>query len=162
MAHISSLPCKLNNKKVFSRLDLVSAFHQIPIHPDDVKKTAITTPFGLFEYKMMPFGFKNASSTFQRYMYIIFKKLSCVFVYIDDILVYFDDEKSHINDLAEVFAILKDNNLKLSLEKCSFMRSQVNFLRYKINSHGRKPTDSKINHLKSFPFPNDVSSLFFI
>ena len=51
------------------------------MHPDDVAKTALTTPFGLYEYNYMPFGLKNASATFQRYMDKIFEDIDSVFIY---------------------------------------------------------------------------------
>ena len=82
---------KLHNKNVFSKLDLVSAYHQIRVHPDDICKTV--TPFGLFESNFRPYGLKNASATFQRFMDKIFLDVNCTFVYIDDISVYSDDEE---------------------------------------------------------------------
>ncbi|XP_011699177.1 PREDICTED: uncharacterized protein LOC105456665 [Wasmannia auropunctata] len=65
--HIEDFAQTLHQKQVFSTLDLVKAYNQIPMNPQDVPKTAITTPFGLFEYKYMPFGLRNAAQTFQSY-----------------------------------------------------------------------------------------------
>ena len=64
--NIQEFTSQLAGSTIFSRIDLVKAFHQIPVHPDDIPKTAIITPFGLFEYTRMPFGLKNAAQTFQR------------------------------------------------------------------------------------------------
>ena len=85
--NINTFSAKLANKRRFSKINLISAYHQIKMHPDNVAKTALTTPFCFCEYNYMPFGFKNASATFQQYMDKIFEDIDCVFIYIDDILI---------------------------------------------------------------------------
>jgi Reverse transcriptase (RNA-dependent DNA polymerase) len=72
---------------VFSKLDLQKGYLQVPVNEADIPKTAIITPFGLFELMRMPFGLRNAGMTFQRMMDQIFFDLPCVFIYLDDLLV---------------------------------------------------------------------------
>lgn len=157
--NVNAMSSKLYNKYYFSKIDLVSAYHQIPVHPDDIPKTAITTPFGLYEYKFMPFGLKNASATFQRFMDSLFSGVSCVFTYIDDILVFSEDEESHINDIREVLKILDKHDLKISLNKCLFNVRSLKFLGYTVSSEGIKPPEEKLNELNNFPCPIDSKSL---
>jgi hypothetical protein len=73
----------------------------------DIPKTAICTPFGLFEYLFMPFGLKNAAQTFQRLMDRLFRHLPFVFVYLDDILVASRSDEEHLDHLRQVFEILQ-------------------------------------------------------
>ena len=85
MSNITSLYSMLHGKRVFSNLDLVRGYNQIAMEESSIAKTAVSTPFGLFEYTRMPFGLRNASQTFQRFMNEIFSRLDFVFVYIDDV-----------------------------------------------------------------------------
>ena len=157
--NINSLSSKLHNKRHFSKIDLVSAYHNIPVYPDDICKTAITTPFGLFEYKYMPFGLRNASATFQRFMDSILANVACTFTYIDDILIFSDSEEQHLNDILTVLKILDTNNLKISLDKCVFNVASIDFLGYNLNADGIKPPESKISQLSNFPYPNNSHAL---
>ncbi|GFR84971.1 Pol polyprotein [Elysia marginata] len=78
------------------------------MHPDNILKTAIITPFGLYEFLRMPFGLKNAVQTFQRLMDTVLLGLSCEFVYLDDILVASSSDQEHLQDIRSVCSRLQD------------------------------------------------------
>ncbi|RVW62087.1 Retrovirus-related Pol polyprotein from transposon 17.6 [Vitis vinifera] len=111
-------------------LDAFSRYHQIPMSPVDEEKTAFIMPHGLYCYKVMSFGLKNACATYQRLMTKIFKPLvgRTVEVYIDDIVVKSKTGEEHVLHLQEVFHLLRKYDMKLNPSKCAFGISAGKFL----------------------------------
>ena len=159
LPHISSVSLKLHKKCVFSKIDLLKAYHQVPMNPSDVEKTAVITPFGLFEYLYMPYGLRNAPATFQRLRDSLFRDLDFVFIYLDDILVFSESEEEHKNHLKMVFEILHENNLKVSIDKCDFYKSEIEYLGYLITDNGMRPVPRKQLDITNFAQPVDSSAL---
>merc|ERR1711860_476694 len=110
---------------VFSTLDLVKGYYQVEMFPDDIPKTAIIPPFGLFEFVRMPFGLRNAGSTFQRLMDRVLVGLPFIFVYLDDVLIASPDHASHRQHLREVFGRLRENGLTINPKKSVFGQEET-------------------------------------
>ncbi|GBO22412.1 Retrovirus-related Pol polyprotein from transposon 17.6, partial [Araneus ventricosus] len=130
LPNLNEMIDNLAGAKFFSTLDLTSGFHQMVMHPDHTKYTAIATEFGLYEYKRLPFGLKNASASFQRLMNLVLAglnefQISC---YIDDLVIASTDFNGHIDKLKMVFDRLIKANLKVKPSKCSFLKQDITYL----------------------------------
>jgi len=153
--NIDEILDKLKDAKYFSTIDLASGYHQIELDKESIEKTAFTTDDGHFEFLRMPFGLKNAPSTFQRVMNQILQPILgkiCV-VYMDDILIYSKDPNKHLADIQTVLQLLKKENLKIQLDKSYFFKNEVNFLGFKISDKGVEPNPKKVEAIKNFPIP---------
>jgi hypothetical protein len=101
---IDDLTDLLHGAKIFTKIDLRSGYNQVRIHDDDVEKTAFRTRYGHFQYRVMPFGLTNAPATFQALVQDVLRPLldKCVIVYIDDILIYSQNDQDHLSHLQQV------------------------------------------------------------
>ena len=157
--HIQDFTSQLSGCTVFSKIDLVRAYHQIPVHPDDVPKTAVITPFGLFEFVRMPFGLRNAAQTFQRFMDQVLRGLPFCFVYLDDLLIASPDMDTHLQHLRQVFQLLSDNGILINAQKSEFAVPSLDFLGHRVSAIGITPLSSNVQAIMDYPQPTTTSQL---
>ena len=120
------------------RMSFLKSYHQIPLALDDQEKTTFVTLVGNYHYKVMPFGLKNAGSTYQRMMMRMFKSQlgKNIEVYIDDMVVKIKVVSEHLGDLGNVFEVLRKYQLRLNAAKCSFGVGSSQFLGYMVTHRG--------------------------
>jgi len=149
---------QLGSSTWFTALDLQSGFWQIRMAPEDVKKIALITKTGLYDWTVMPFGLKNATSTFTRTMSEVFKDLGSTFlkVFVDDLNVHSGSWVEHLQHLDMVLCKLREVNLKLNPNKCCFAAKNIIFLGHVVNESGTRPNPGKIEAVLHFPQPRTV------
>ncbi|GFU76748.1 retrovirus-related Pol polyprotein from transposon opus [Trichonephila clavipes] len=136
MPYLNDFAHALHGKKIFSKIDIFKAFHQIPIAECDIPKTAVTTPWGLYEYTHLCFGLVNAPQTFMRFMH--------------------ENLRTH---LRTIFQRLSSYGLKLNISKCVFGVTELIFLGHLITPDGIKPLPDKVQAVLDYKQPETVGSL---
>ena len=158
---IDELLDELHAARYFSKLDLLSGYHQIRVHPPDISKTAFRTHHGHYEFLVMPFGLTNAPSTFQSFMNNIFKRYlrKFVLVFFDDILIHSNSWEEHLQHVKFVLNILRSHNLFLKREKCQFGQTQIKYLGHLIDVEGVSVNPQKVAAMMEWPKPKTPKAL---
>jgi hypothetical protein len=148
--------------KWFTTLDLASGYWQVGMNKEDIEKTAFATPFGLYEFLVMPFGLSYAPGTFQRLMNRVLQDFlgDFIAVYLDDVIIYSKGSfEQHVDHIRQVFTALRKANLKVKLKKCHFILPNIHFLGHVVGRDGIKPDPEKIDKVKNFPTPTNITEL---
>src|SRR5699024_6790698 len=133
---------------------LRKGYYQIMLRKEDREKTAFAFKGKLYHFKRMPFGSCNAPQTFQRLMKKVLGDLPFVVIYLDDVLIYSNNEDEHMDHLRQVLERIRDANLRLNKEKCEFGKDEIQFLGFRIKDGTKTPSDEKTEILANFPIPS--------
>uniref|UniRef100_A0A2N9HK66 Uncharacterized protein n=1 Tax=Fagus sylvatica TaxID=28930 RepID=A0A2N9HK66_FAGSY len=161
LPRIDQLVDSASGHERMSFLDAFQGYHQIPMAHSDQEKTAFITPKGVYCYRVMPFGLKNAGATYQRMVTGMFGHLigNTVEAYIDDMLIKSKKKTSYVEDLREVLEILRATKLRLNATKCLFGVSSGKFLGHMISYNGVEANPDQISALLSLQPPKDAKQV---
>ena len=153
LPNINQLYAQLRGVKIFTTLNLRSGYYHIKLGKDSRAKMAFVTPFGKYEFNMVPFSLPQAPAYFKALINKVLKGLHKFDVtYLDDIIIFSKDEE-HLEHLRIIFQRLKEASLKLKRSKCDFMKTQIEYLGHLISSSGIQLLLEKLGSIKNMPAP---------
>jgi transposase InsO family protein len=152
---------RLRKAKIFTKLDIRQAFHKMRIHPDSEELTSFRTRYGAYKYKVLPFGLTNGPATFQRYINdVLFDFLDdFVTAYLDDILIYSEDELEHTAHVRKVIQRLQEAGLQIDIKKCEFSTKRTKYLGFIISTEGIEVDPEKIEVVIAWQIPTTVKGV---
>ena len=147
--------------KLLTFMDAFSGYNQIRMAEKDQEKTYFIMSQGLYCYKVMPFGLKNAGATYQRLVNIMFSKQigRNMEVYVDDMFIKSRKELAHLDDLKETFTTLKQYQMKLNPAKCVFGVASGKFLGFMVSQRGIEANPEKVQAIINMTSPKTMKEV---
>ena len=150
---------RVGSARYVSKFDLLKGYWQIPLTERAKEVSAFVTPMGLYQYKVMPFGLKNAPATFQRLVNGIISGLEGCEAYVDDLVVYSDSWDVHVERIKALFERLTAAKLTVNLVKSEFSCAEIVFLGHVVGCGKVKPLIAKVEAIRNFPVPTSKQEL---
>uniref|UniRef100_A0A8C5PP08 ribonuclease H n=1 Tax=Leptobrachium leishanense TaxID=445787 RepID=A0A8C5PP08_9ANUR len=154
MPRVDELLDQISRGHFLTTVDLCKGYWQIPLAEEATPKSAFITPFGLYQFRVMPFGMKNAPATFQRLIDCLLDGLqgfACA--YLDDIAIYSQTWEEHLDHVGTVLGRIRDANLTLKPEKCKVGMAEVQYLGHRVGCGIQRPEPAKIEAILDWPTP---------
>jgi transposase InsO family protein len=161
LPRIDDLLDRLHGSCYYTKLDAEQGYFQIKMNPDDIFRTAFSTRFGLFEWRVMPMGCCNAPSTFMSLMHSVFRPYldKFVIIYVDDILIYSKTLDEHVAHLRQTLSVLREHKIYMKPSKCTFATDTIKFLGYVLSPNGISPDPDNVACVRDWPVPLTVHDL---
>ena len=150
---------QIGNAKFVSTFDMLKGYWQVPLTHRAREISAFVTPSGLYQYKVMPFGMKNAPATFQRMVNKLVRDIDGCEGYIDDVVIFSDNWSDHIRQIKRFFQIMREAKLTINLMKSEFGKATVKYLGHIVGQGQVRPLDAKIQTIAKFPIPTSRKEL---
>ena len=152
---------RLHTAKVFTKIDLRNAYHQVRVKEEDVWKTAFRCREGHFEYQVCPHGPTNALAALQYFMNDILREhldIICVGI-LDDIIIFSANPAEHVQHVRTILAILREHKLYAKIQKCEFNRPEMTFVGYLVSQAGIGMDPAKVSAILDWPVPSSVKEV---
>ena len=158
---IEDLYASLGSNCIFTSLDMLRGFLQIPLSHSSRKYTAFSTDIGHYNYVRMPFGLRSSPITFVRLINTIFHGMlgKDLFAYLDDLIICSNTLEEHLIKLGKVLSKLREVNLKLKLNKCEFLKRKIKYLGHHISESGISMIPDKISTIQGYPVPKSIKQI---
>ena len=153
MPKVEDIFSQLNGVKYFSTLDLQAGYHHIPFDEASIPKTAFTSPFGKYKYIKVPFGLTQVPAYFQELMIGILKDFNFAIAYLDNIIIFSQTAKEHLDHIKQVHEKLRSAHLSMKLSKCHFFTKEIQYLGHILSTKGIRPLPSKMQAIKNMHPP---------
>jgi transposase InsO family protein len=159
LPHIEEMHAAMGGCQLWSKMDYVTGFWQVLVHPDDCAKTGFTTPHGNFEFVRMAMGMMSAPATFQRLMDTMLAGVPHARTYVDDTFAYTVHFDAHIHTLRQIFLRTRDYALKMNPLKCAFVVPEVVCLGHLVSARGIQPIMDKVAAIVELPPPTNAKGM---
>ena len=150
---------QIGNAKFVSTFDMLKGYWQVPLTQRAREISAFVTPSGLYQYKVMPFGIKNAPATFQTMVNKLVRDIDGCEGYIDDVVIFSDNWSDHIRQIKRFFQIMLEAKLTINLMKSEFGKATVKYLGHIVGQGQVRPLDAKIQTIVKYPIPTSRKEL---
>ena len=154
MPRIEDILDRVGNAKFITTLDLTRGYWQVQVAKEDRHKTAFTSPFGLYQFCVMPFGLNGAPATFQRLMNEVVRDMEkFAHAYLDDLVIFSDTWEEHLVYLESILGKLREFGLTANMTKCQWAMAECTYLGHVVGGGQVKPEINKLEAVEKFPVP---------